>query len=80
MATDVNVTLVLTRFPLVLSCVKTGNTFKDACWGRLFAVAGCLASARFEHAGFGRPTHGKAMEVTTILDRVTDFDLFLPKI
>lgn len=65
MATDANVTLVLTRFPLMLSCVETGKTSKDACWGRLFVVAGCLASARFDHAGFDRPANGKTIEVTT---------------
>lgn len=65
MATDANVTLVLTRFPLMLSCVETGKASKDACWGRLFVVAGCLASARFDHAGFDRPANGKTIEVTT---------------
>lgn len=65
MATDATVTLVLTRFPLVLSCVKTGKTAKDACWGRLFVVAGSLAGARFDRAGSDRPTNGKTIEVTT---------------
>ncbi|MEI2808569.1 MAG: hypothetical protein V9G18_22270 [Albidovulum sp.] len=65
MATDTNITLVLTRFPLAVSCVKTGKTTKDACWGRLFVVAGNLASARFDRAGPDRATDGKTVEVTT---------------
>ena len=66
MATDVKVTLVLSRFPLLLSCVDMGNKpGKDACWGRLFAVKGCLASARFDHSEGDRSTDGKHIEVTT---------------
>ena len=37
MATEANVTLILTRFPLVLSCVKAGKEPGDACWSKLFA-------------------------------------------
>lgn len=65
MATEANTTLILTRFPLILSCVKTGKEPRDACWGKLFAVKGCLASARFDRAGFERSTNGKTIEVTT---------------
>lgn len=32
MSIDANVTLILTRFPLILSCVKTGKEPRDACW------------------------------------------------
>ena len=65
MSIDANVTLILTRFPLILSCVKTGKEPRDACWGRLFAIKGCLASARFDHTGLARSTNGKTIEVTT---------------
>lgn len=66
MMTDANVTLVLTRFPLTLSCVDLGNKpGKDAYWGRLFAIKRCLASACFDPTEFDRSTHGQHIAVNT---------------
>ncbi len=65
MATEANVTLILTRHPLMLSCVKTGKEPRDACWGKLFAVNGRIARAGFERSRLASATNGKTVEVTT---------------
>ena len=48
MSIDANVTLILTRFPLILSCVKTGKEPRDACW----------EEPRESPGGFGKATDG----------------------
>jgi hypothetical protein len=62
MTTPVKLTLILTRFPLIVSCYRDS---KDACWGRLFAVQGCVSRASFDASRLNGSGEVTSLEVNT---------------